>query len=1633
MSLSLYNQRKAQIDALMQLLRQQIQAAEDINDISGKRQWTELLETLEGWNSASSEAAFPVSDEIYRELGVEPIRFEEASAAEPPAAEVVEVPQPAEAGQPKATENPIQSVLTEVETKVASAADKYTLDMAQRLLEAANLKIANENLSGDLAAEAKRLDALLREKKTALAQQKIDDAQKAVAAKDHASARALFKEAQELAGRKNELYDQAQKLIDELPTEVERGDIDLNLYQVEHSPDIHEVEISLRILETYIRSGRLTKDDLQRITAARERFNRVRAEQGIGLSIMRIGDLQNKYLLYLRAVEGKLGYEDNDVNVTNAMGAYQQQSLYVTKDEMEKSRILAAESPLAARNKVRALLDEKVTVEITYMVGSKGLSAQKVSGKDTTEEEVPILKQTLDEKTGMVRETRIIRAFPIQKEERNKFEDFLKDIKDECDSEEQALAIRTEGENAGDEYTKLDRYVQARGIFKLRGLDEKIKETLAPAAIARREFLKGKLLELNSRLQNLVHLQQSEIKDALEKIEAEYSWLAAHMNDWRANGVELILSAVRVKCAFPEELKEFIEKELRPGLDDFQRDFIPAKTAFLRLCSLADGIRADLNDASPATRAAAINTFHQIEVTDRVKGAAIYRELDALVTGNADFNSVYQDILAEKEKKEWSLLVGHIEQLKTRRDYANCPITIQQGIEAVRKEAEPEFYLESLTAAMHTEDYTGALDALEWLNKNNVTRPSLAEQAAALEMLRTSGAKMQEFYRQTLSAANLAEMHPLVGVLFQRKKLVAMALNRQVNEESVRLMQQICGEGYYGFSEDAYLAALKKHIQAIATRDLESLLSRLDYVAGRARKNQQPDWPEYADCIAKNNALELARYLRQALRDLLMERAQTPASAAKELRTLIEAAFAVKVVFSESDLQQLVGVDYKLAQEELKSAVGDELRYKKWQVLHRRWPSDQRIGAEWQKSLIQHYQREITSLREMAKYPEAYQKVEEALNDEEIGAQDQFYFEKVGICLELNQQGEAQSILDELTRRISGPEVTALATQVRITGILAGDQGAPSEVIRRLIELSQDSRYNAAEIDQHIKDAFQKHSQIFRNEIEALRDGQKLQALIQVLRYSQLETEYQEYIPGYVEQAHKYVIELSPSLFETGRELSTEFGELLRRCDAPDQSDSLVVTIAGVKDALSKGRPFISLFTRFLPQLKNRSGLQNLVEELIAALEPDALKRQNLQQLLRTSIPAGTPSLSFVSLQSDVSQLGSKLGKLENELAQLNELCQSAKWESAVQNVFRNQATAWGELETGARRLGNLPEFSEIRQFSVALGIWKARLAEIYSDCLKLSDDYVNEMYEDARTATEAIQKRVDELPAFSGSSVPQSVRARILELVSVADMRSGNFFGMERVRTQINALLQELADWQAFNQRQDSTARNAESYAGNVLRYYETFWSGLLVDEKKLFEGGYNLHMQGLRGATATGNLVLPPGAQPPQAGVHPPLAQAAPEAKGFMADLFGKAKKDEAPLVKKLRRPFSNPAWAQSALDEQKKFIERILENCRQFYVDEPDKPAVNSARAEQFAAEYSAICVRVANLKASGEALLGDIGLYEMSTPYPTKEELEHHSIAKQHIKMAQKIIAADYLGPREGYINATYRPTVISALG
>jgi len=1631
MSLSLYNQQKEKIEILKNTIFQKIEAAEEINDISDKRRWSELLEALKNWNTSISDMPFPVSDELYQELGFAPIQFEMTDSPETRDPESGNVSATADLNSSNTLESSVEGVLVEIETKVTGATDKYTLDMAHRLLEAANLKIANENLGNEFATHAKRLDALLNEKKTLLAHQKIEDARKAVNNKDYASARALFKEAQELCGPKSELYSEAQKEIDDLPTEVERGDIDLNLYQVEHSPDIHEIEISLRILETYIRSGRLTKDDLRRITSARERFNRVRAEQGIGLSIMRIGDLQNKYLLYLRAVEGKLGYEDNDVNVTNAMGAYQQQSAFVTKDELEKTRILAAESPLAARNKVRALLDEKVTVEIAYMVSTKGLATQTSSSKDGTQEEAPILNQTYDEETGIVREVRLIHAFPIQQKERNEFEDFLQTIKKDLDSEEQALALRIEGENSGDEYTKLDRYIQARGIFKLRGLDEKIKETLSPASIARREMLKNKFLELNSRLQNLVHLQQSEIKEALEKIEEAQSWLVAHMNDWRANGIELILPTGRYKCSLPEELNIFINEELRPGLDAFQREFIPAKTAFLRLCSLADGIRNDLNDALPAKRTAAINTFHQLEVTERVKDSAIYRELDALVTGNADFNSVYQDILAEKDKKEWALLIGHIEQLKNRPDYANCSVTIQEGVEAVRAEAEPEFYLENLTTAIQNEDFTGALEALDWLDKNGVTRPNLAEKAASLEMLRTSGASMQEFYRQTLAAANLGDLHPLVGALFQRKKLAAMVLNKLLPEESVAILRQICGEGYFGFSESAYLRALKEHLKTIATLDLERLLARLDYVSGREKNNKESDWPNYTDCIAKNNALVLARYLRQALHDKVIDCVK--GNNTKELRILIEVSFAVHVVFSESDLQMLVSADYNLAQNELMVAqTNDDLRYKKWQILHNRWPTDQRISTEWKKSLIQHYQKEINSLREMAKYSEAYNKVEDALNDEEIGAQDQFFIEKVGICLELKQLDEAKSILDEIGKRISSPEFRKLATRVSIEGILTNNEGAPSEVIRNLIELSHDPRYDATEIDQYIKDTFQKYSQIFRNEIETLRDGDKIQALIQVLRFSQMESEYQSYIPGYVEQANKYVVELSPSLVETGRELSIEFGELLGRCDAPDSNDSLASTITAVKDALAKGRPFINLFTRFLPQLRNRSGLQTLVEELINALEQDAGKRQNLIQLLKSAAPIGTTNISFISLQGDVNQLGNKLGKLENEKALLFSLCQNSKWENVVQNVFSNQVNSWAELETEARRLSTMPEFSEIRQFSITLGAWKTRLAKIYTDCLKLSDDYINEKYEEAGEDIVDIRKQVEDLPAYFGSSVPQSLRTKILDSLSASDLRSGNYFGLERIKTQIGNLLQELTDWEIFNQHQENLLGTIEEFVKDLLLQHEVFWRGLQNDEKKSFEGGYYIHMRNLNSLSVANNFVLPTQPQPHHGGGDPLVTQEHQTSKNFIFDIFGKNQRPESPLMQKLRRPLHNPSWENSTFDSQAIILRQLIVSAQQFFTDNAGKPMVNSSRAEILAEKNKKTFNRITDIKASAETILADIDQYEKLNPYPSKEELEHQSISKQYIKMAQKMIAADYLGPRDGYINATYRPTAISGI-
>jgi hypothetical protein len=970
--------------------------------------------------------------------------------------------------------------------------------------------------------------------------------------------------------------------------------------------------------------------------------------------------------------------------------------------------------------------------------------------------------------------------------------------------------------------------------------------------------------------------------------------------------------------------------------------------------------------------------------------------------------------------------MGYIKNLISKPDYLNCPLDIKQRVQEIRETAEPKYHLHALENYMRAEHYSAALLEIEWLKKNHKNFQDYSKYSEQIDQLIQTGQEIYNFYKNSLSEIRLSENHYLVSVLFDRESLINAVLNKNISTEEIEKVKEICGENLHSFSDIEYRKQLANHIHSISLNNLERFIDCMDYVSEKKVKFDEYDWPDFKDSIVKHNAEELSVYFREFIHHELITICKTPQNNKGELRSLIKTAFRAEVIFSEDELLDLSRIDLSLTEDETKKPeLTEEEIFKKWERLHNRWPKIQDIQNEYKHSKIKKYHRDIKFYKENANYQEAYDLVNRALNDSETGAQDDFYFEKILLCLELQKLDEAKKIINEIGKRIPGDKLKTLETRERILRLYQKDISNPAEMMQQLIDLSKDE-VDKGEVDLEIKKYFKEKSDGLINRVRMSITGQStnnITALDQILILRQMEDEYKGYAAGYQEKSHHLLSKMSPVLlFDLGHQLLLSNETLV---NIVGTNDVLEQKITSLFDAISKTEAYLSLFKGFIANLKNNMTLIDAVKTIIELDQNPSSRESNLSLLSEHE----ENKTKIIDLEKSIIILKEALDQHTQLLELIKDACQPELWKNAIEKTFRAKEDAFAEIlsknESIETKSKGVSDFIELKTFNVGLSSWQDHLSKIFNNTKELHKEYQKDKFSEAEGILEKINGEFTEIKSYNPFNFSESIEQDSLKEINIPDVRNGNILGFEMAKKQIDKLISETEVWKKIIEQQEASINAIEEDSRRLLDIFDSYNANLYDNERGRLTK-YRNGLEELRNLNvsehSSNNLIVPsidPEENRPFSGAPEKI-----QTNKSTIDFFKKRPKRDPKIVRSLRRPRVFEIWLGSALYEQKKIINKISYEIRNIQDRNTNKPESHCASTDEMmrknedhvqnAGDYLKICCK----------LLEEIETYESVYPYPSEAELAEKSTKRQFNKMAELIINADLLGQRE---NSTYIET------
>ncbi len=1273
------------------------------------------------------------------------------------------------------------------------------------------------------------------------------------------------------------------------------------------------------------------------------------------------------------------------------------------------------------------------------------------------------LKSVLTEEIDYELEDKSIRKvlrYPFADEELGKINSYILALAKPCEQEQKAEELYRQALNAATPYDRYELFLKARDfswqvpeivngkgedkLHILPGLDKAIKDVYEPAAEFRRNQIQEKLNIVRDALEQLPVLGKGVIEKQFDKIEKDLDTIYGETITWSGEGKTLEWAVGGKKETYvlqrPKSLS-VLEKDSQ----QLKRDFSQLKSAYDLLVQQDPHIRGLISNPDDAKHGEGVRAFEDLKKNEAVSRFQVFQVLSSFATQHTDLDAGEKEIRKHVTEEKWADVLRLCRDLESGSSYKSGSGELKKNIAQWKLQASHHLRRQKIRILVERENYQGAKtardrsqnEAIDW-----TPIQSYLDKIAEIEQ-NEDGKQLSAFYKRALSIIDLESV--LLDVISDQDDVFERMDLALLESRDLKIAKDILGDSKGSYLPDQIEANIAKylsnHLHKKSFEQKANLLKSVGYVAGKFTK-PETGFPPFAASLHQYEAARLFRGLlpivrKQALDDLRSAK-DAPTSAKLETASSRVDLF-YQIEFSLNDEEREVLKSVEIANAEVRSLANPADAIEIWGTVKKHFENDLVVSAKYQEAKRNWYLRTIQS----SPNPKtALGKIEEALEDEDVGGIPELYWEKANAHFLEGNFSEAKNALKEYVRKFKR---TAKAAQFEVEIDLLDNEKVLGESPVALINflhnywLTVDKKYKEI-VEKFLRERYHKYSVEYSSEVRKNIDagsGGREQAWHYLLDLMSIEETYLQVKPQTKRESPEFLEQLIPTLYLTGIDLIEKWEEF---------NEKTANSGAILSACISDGERLYDRFTAYERLLSSmHSGvpdhtlLVDVVRDIINAKAREKQKKQFLIDLENSREETQGPERYYHEIQANKS----KIKTLNESLQECKKIFVSESDANASDpEIWKNCALAviegahnsdpWEPLLDFKKKLEKYKNFSEVQAFKSRLEVWQSTLRQIQAEYRNLRGKLEDEDFNAAEQSVAILEGHFRSLPDFrvlkrqtGGNTINDIVEQLKGKLTAQNSYTHDHLIGLNSIRATIAELKNEITAWQ-------NVKKQREAELGDLSQNLRVLREKIAAFKRD--------HYDKLRGYVTTEGAkpllddYLSSAITPPSLSVQSPAYSGIARPTDFFSAKMETAPQTEKPkenggnnkssffnLFKKEPSPSRHLRDGVNAGKEinyplalQRSDLTTILDDAIKLLNSAKVALSVRSTEAEKLQSDHTRIVSQMEALVEAAQGLLKKNDECRDKIPYPDEKKLKDMWQKQQYGKWARVTIEADLLG-------------------
>jgi len=1273
-----------------------------------------------------------------------------------------------------------------------------------------------------------------------------------------------------------------------------------------------------------------------------------------------------------------------------------------------------------------------------------------------------LFKEVLDEKIDCVLEDNSVREvprYPFADEELGKINSYILALAKPCEQEQKAEELYRQALNAATPYDRYELFLKARDfswqvpeivngngedkLHILPGLDKAIKDVYESASEFRRNQIQEKLNTVRDALEQLPVLGKGVIEKQFDKIEKDLDTIYGETIMWSGEGKTLEWAVGGKKETYVLQRPKSLST-LEKDSQQLKRTFSQLKPAYDLLVQQDEHIRGLISSSDDAKRGEGMQAFEDLKKNGAVSRFQVFQVLSSFATQHTSLDAGEKDIRKHVNEEKWADVLRLCRDLKSSGSYKSGAGELKKNIEQWELQASHHLLRQKIRMLVERENYQGAKTALDRSQSEALDWTpiqSYLDKLAEIEQ-NENGKQLSAFYKKALSAIDLDSMQILLDIVSDQDEVLERMNLNLLDGSELKTAKDILvdSKGLYPLDQiEANISqALSRQLQKKSFDEKAKLLKIVGYVAGKFAK-PETGFPPFAASLHQYEAARLYRCLlpivrKQALDDL---RSTKDASTSAKLETAssrVTLFYQIEFSLNEEEREVLKAVE--IANAEVRSLANPSDAVEIWGTVKEHFENDLTVSEKYQEAKRDWYLRTIQS----SPNPKtALGKIEEALEDEDVGGIPELYWEKANAYFLEGDFSEAKKALKEYIRKF---KKTAKAAQFEVEIDLLDNEKELLENPVALINflhnywITVDKKHKEI-VEKFLRERYHKYSVEYSSEVRKNIDagsGGREQAWHYLLDLMSIEEIYLQAKPQTKRESAEFLEQLIPTLYLTGIDLIEkweEFNETIANSGV-----SLSMCIADGDHLYNRFAAYERLLASMHSSVSERTLLIDVVRGIINSKAREKQKKQFLIELEDSRKEAqGGPERYYNEIQANKSKIFKALNESLRECENiLTSACNPEVWKNCALAVLEGNSEPFDPLLDFKKKLEKYKNFSEVQTYKSRLDVWQSTLRQIQEQYRNLREKLTNEDFNSAEKSVEKLDNNLDEriLPDFmvlkrqTGNDTLNIIIKQVRDKLTAQNSYThDHLIGLDAISVSIAELKNEIIAWQNLKKQRETELNNlsqklrliSDKIAAFKREHYDKLCGYITTEGAKPLLDDYlnsaiNLPSLNVQSSTSSG-IARPSeffSVKPETPSQMERTKEKDTETKSSFFSFF----KKESSSSRHLRDGVNAGKEINYPLALQRLDIATILDDATKLLNSAKVFLTVRSTESENLQIDHAQIVSQMEAVAETAQGLLKKNDKCTDKVPYPDEKKLKDMWQKQQYGKWARVTIEADLLG-------------------